>query len=125
MNTQTSLDIVHGDEGAKAIVLAGPFTEYTARGTLKGVAAADDAECFTFKDEGGYTSTLVFPKGTTVRPKGTMVFRRTAVVLPGGITLQQGAEATLTGSLMPANEGASACLNYARLFLVDTGGPPA
>jgi hypothetical protein len=117
-STHTSLGIVHGDEGAKAVVLDGPLTEPGDSGTLQGVLSADEAGCFTVHDHDGYTSTLVFPEGTRVH--GPQV-----VILPDGTGVQLGSEVVLEGARIPGNDAASACLNHFRLFLVESAGQPA
>lgn len=117
-STHTSLGIVHGDEGAKAVVLDGPLTEPGDYGTLHGVLSADEAGCFTVHDQDGYTSTLVFPAGTLVH--GPRV-----AILPDGTSMKLGAEVTLEGARIPGNDAASLCLNHFRLFLVQSAGQPA
>lgn len=117
-STHTSWGIVHGDEGAKAVVLDGPLTEQGDSGTLQGVLRADEAGCFTLHDQDGYTSTLVFPEGTRVH--GPRV-----VVLPDGTGVQLGSEVVLEGARIPGNDAASACLNHFSLFLVESAGQPA
>ena len=117
-STHTSLGVVHGDEGAKAVVLDGPLTEPGDSGTLRGVLNADEAGCFTVHDQDGYTSTLVFPQGTLVHGPRVIIF-------PDGTSLELGSEVTLEGLRIPGNDAASACLNYFRLFLVESAGQPA
>ncbi|MGC0239508.1 hypothetical protein [Arthrobacter sp. SD76] len=83
-----------------------------------GVLSSDEAGCFTVQDQDGYTSTLVFPEGTLVH--GPRI-----IILPDGTSMQLGAEVTLEGARIPGNDAASTCLNYFRLFLVESAEQPA
>ncbi|MFF2345673.1 hypothetical protein [Pseudarthrobacter sp. NPDC058119] len=97
--------------GAKAVtvedVSAGPRVEAKVAGKV----SRDGAGCVTLLASDGDDWTLLFPPGTT--------FRGEAVVLPDGTSLAQGDPVTLDGNRGPANDGASMCLNYARLLSVD------
>ena len=99
------------DGGTKALTVesapSGPRMETTVAGRV----SRDGAGCVILLGNDGTDWTLIFPAGTTLDGE--------AAVLPDGSALTRGDQVSLDGTRIPANEGASMCLNYARLLSVE------
>lgn len=98
--------------GTKAVTVDDASATPQVEAKVVGKVSRDGAGCVTVLAGDGDDWTLLFPAGTT--------FRGEAVVLPGGTSLAQGEPVALDGKRVPANEGVSMCLNYARLLSVET-----
>lgn len=111
----TKLVVLDGD--AKAVTLEDASTAPQVEAKVAGKVSGDGAGCVTVIAGDGDDWTLLFPSGTTSSGE--------TVVLPGGASLSQGDPVALSGNRVPANEGVSMCLNYARLLSVEaaTVGP--
>jgi len=104
--------VLQGTGGLKAVVNAGQASAPGPAAELKGTLGRDKAGCAILQAEGGDDYTLIFPEGTSL-DGGTLV-------LPAGPRLTGGDPLVLTGNRVPADESLSMCLNYARLYSVES-----
>ncbi len=102
--------VLSGD-GKKAVVHSGPSSAPREETRLTGSLEEDGTGCLVLRAQDGDDYTLVFPKGTK--------FDGESLVLPEGSPLSEGETVSLEGARVPANEGVSMCLNYARLLSVE------
>jgi len=104
--------VLQGTGGLKAVVNTGQASAPGPAAELKGTLDRDGAGCVILQAEGGDDYTLIFPAGTSLSG-GTLV-------LPAGPRITAGDPLVLTGNRVPADEGLSMCLNYARLYSVES-----
>ena len=109
---ETTTKLIVSAGGAKAVTVEDAPAAPPVEAKVAGKMSRDGAGCVTVLAGDGDDWTLLFPAGTT--------FSGEAVVLPDGTSLAQGDPVTLDGNRVPANDGVSMCLNYARLLSVDT-----
>ena len=104
--------VLQGADGLKALVDTGQASAPGPAAELKGTLDRDGAGCLILQAEDGDDYTLIFPEGTNLSG-GTLV-------LPAGPRLTGGDPVVLTGHRVPADESLSMCLNYARLYSVES-----
>lgn len=104
-------EVVLSGDGKKAVVHSGPSSAPREEAQLSGSLEKDGAGCIIVRAQDGDDYTLVFPEGTK--------FDGESLVLPEGPPLSEGETVSLEGARVPANEGVSMCLNYARLLSVE------
>lgn len=106
------IQIETSESGIKAAVHAGQSSVPQDSGQLDGLISLDESKCLILRAPDGDTTTLVFPEGTT--------FSGEALTLPSGLALADGDTVLLQGARVPANEDLSMCINYHRLFSVES-----
>jgi hypothetical protein len=104
-------EVVFSGDGKKAVVHSGTSTAPREEAQLTGSLEKDGAGCLIIRAQDGDDYTLIFPEGTK--------FDGESLVLPEGSPLSEGETVSLDGARVPANEGVSICLNYARLLSVE------
>ncbi|NUT72428.1 hypothetical protein [Pseudarthrobacter sp. C4D7] len=103
--------LITSDGGTKAVTVETALPGPQVPATVAGQVSRDGAGCITLTADDGTDWTLLFPSGTTLNGE--------AAELPDGTSLAQGEQVSLDGSRVPADEGVSMCLNYARLLSVE------
>ncbi|MDQ0771143.1 hypothetical protein QF031_003892 [Pseudarthrobacter defluvii] len=109
---QLSTAVLPGPDGLKAMVHDGRPSAAGPEAQLNGHMDKDGAGCLILQADDGNDYTLIFPEGAS--------FDAETLVLPGGQRLAGGDPVVLKGTRVPADEGLSMCLNYARLLSVDS-----
>jgi len=104
--------VLQGTGGLKAVVRSGQSPAPGPEMRLKGNLDKDGAGCLILQTEDGDDYTLIFPEGTNLNGE--------TLVLPAGARLTNGDPLVLTGNRVPADESLSMCLNYARLYSVES-----
>ncbi|WP_285319717.1 hypothetical protein [Pseudarthrobacter sp. lyk4-40-TYG-27] len=99
------------DGGTKALTVENAPSGPRVEATVAGQVSRDGAGCVILLGNDGTDWTLIFPAGTSLDGE--------AAVLPDGSVLTHGDHVSVDGNRVPANEGASMCLNYARLLSVE------
>lgn len=104
--------MLQGADGLKVVVHSGQPSASGPEAELRGTLAKDGAGCVILQSEAGDDYTLIFPEGTSLDGE--------TLLLPAGPRLAIRDPVALTGNRVPADESLSMCLNYARLYSVES-----